>query len=667
MQDEPVSQLSVALEKADAAFRSTIDELSFVSRVGEAISRHTSTRDLSREVVEVIAEATLSKHALLYRRSLENRYDLQASSTVFGDTNFAASFDLSVLPGHFTGTTRPVALPDLDKENIDHSLWPFPPSLRSWLFIPLIARGTCQALLILADEEPSSIAPTRERTVMMVAPQLSSALSNIELYEDLKASEAQYRTFVERMQDAVYICTPDLRIVESNHAASTMCSPSALWTDLKVLFARPETAELFAASVRRDGSVQDFEAEFRSPNGEPLIGLVSAVADSVRVSVIVRDITEQKKLFNHLARTQKMESIGTLASGIAHDFNNILGIILPTAELLQLRDSPDKRGRRLEAIVDASKRGAQLTGQLLALVRDQPPSIEPILLNDVIRSTEKLLKETLERTIYVRLDLAESLPTIEADAGELTQMLINFAVNARDAMEGSGSITIQTRTADDGVRLSVTDTGPGIPPDVLEKIFDPFFTTKERGRGTGLGLSMAYATVKRHGGTIDVKTPPTRSTEAEVGTGTEFRLWFPAAGNTVKTSKVVEFEESEGQETILIVDDEPHLLELMEISLSHLGYRILRASNGGEAIELMNGDVDLVILDMIMPVMDGLTVLRSIREIYPHSKVLIASGYADPDRIKAITALGIDGLLTKPFPLNELSRAVREILDGIAA
>ena len=659
MHDDFVSPLSAALEKADAAFRSKVDELSFVSRVGEAISRHTSTLQLSEELVEVIAEATLSKHALLYRRSLDERYELQAASKVFGDTRFPASFDLAVIPGDFTDKSGPVALPDLNAENLDHSLWPFPRTLRSWLFIPLLARDMCQALLILADEKPSSISPTMERTLMMVAPQLSSALSNIELYEDLKASEAKYRTFVERMQDPVYICTRDLRIIDSNQAAGTFGPPPELWTDLRDLFVNPETATRFERRVRKDGSVQHFEAEFRSRNGEPLIGLMSAVADSVRVSVIVRDITEQKKLSHQLARTQKMESIGTLASGIAHDFNNILGIILPTAELLQLRDTPDKRSRRLEAIVDASKRGAQLTGQLLAMARDEPPSVEPLLLNDVVRSAEQLLKETLERTVRIQLDLADTLPTIEGDEGELTQMLINFAVNARDAMEGEGLITLQTRAEYQGVRLSVRDTGPGIEPEVLDKIFDPFFTTKERGRGTGLGLSMAYAAVKRHEGTIDVET------SAE--TGTEFRLWFPMANRTVKTSNAVESEISEGRETILVVEDEPHLLELMEISLSHLGYRVLKASNGAQALDRMNADVDLVILDMIMPVMDGLTTLKSIRQLYPHAKVLVATGYAAPERLAAIKALGIDGLLPKPFPLSELTETVRGSLDGIAA
>ncbi len=585
-------------------------------------------------------------------------YDLQAVSKVFGETNFPASFDLSVLPARFNDNARPIVIEDLDQETLETE-WPFPRGLRSWLLVPLVARDTCQALLMLSDEAPSSISPTKQRTLMMVAPQLSSALSNIELYEELKASEAKYRTFVERMQDAVYICTPDLRIIDSNQAAGLISSPSETWIDLKELFMDPEAGKRFESRVRKEGSVQDFEAEFRSSSGQTLVGLVSAVADSLRVSVIVRNITEQKKLSHQLVRSQKMESIGTLASGIAHDFNNILGIILPTAELIQLRDTPEKRGPRLDAIVDASRRGAQLTGQLLSMARDEPPSVEPLILNEVVRSTEQLLGETLERTVQVRLDLDENVPMVEADEGELTQMLINFAVNARDAMEGEGSITFQTRAENEGTRLSVRDTGPGIEPEVLDKIFDPFFTTKERGQGTGLGLSMAYATIERHGGSIDVETSP--------GKGTEFRLWFPPAKNKIRTTDIVESAMAEGGETILVVDDEPHLLELMETSLSHSGYPVLTASNGAEALQKITPDVDLVILDMIMPVMDGLTALKSIRQLHPHTKVLVATGYAAPERLAAIKTIGIDGLLRKPFPLNELTGTVREILDAIAA
>ena len=354
-----------------------------------------------------------------------------------------------------------------------------------------------------------------------------------------------------------------------------------------------------------------------------------------------------------------MESIGTLASGIAHDFNNVLGIILPTAEMLQLQDAPDKRERRLEAIVDASKRGTKLTKQLLEMARDEPPSVQPLVLNDVVRSTQQLLKETLERTVHLDLELTGDLPHIKADENELAQLLINLAVNARDAMHGDGSITFRTQVEDHGVLLTVSDTGPGIAADVVDKIFDPFFTTKDRGDGTGLGLSMVYATVQRHGGTIDVRT--------EIGKGTEFRLWFPTVIDQAETEPQDESESAGGRETILVVDDEPDMLDLVEASLSALGYRVLMASNGEDALSRMTSAVDLVILDMIMPVMDGLAALEIILQKHPHAKVIVATGYAAPDRLEAVEELGIDGVLAKPFPLAQLTETVREVLDVAAA
>ena len=191
------------------------------------------------------------------------------------------------------------------------------------------------------------------------------------------------------------------------------------------------------------------------------------------------------------------------------------------------------------------------------------------------------------------------------------------------------------------------------------KIFDPFFTTKDRGDGTGLGLSLVYATVQRHGGTIDVQT--------EIGKGTEFRVWFPAVIGRTETESQDKSESAGGRETILVVDDEPNMLDLVEASLSALGYRVLMASNGEDALSRMTSVVELVILGMIMPVMDGLTALKVIRKKHPHVKVIVATGYAAPDRLEAAEELGIDGVLAKPFPLAQLTETVLEVLDGVAA
>lgn len=287
--EDQSDRLNAALEKADVALRSKIEELSFVIRVGEAISRHTSSRELSAELVEIVAETILCNYAVLYRRAPDGQYALHAASQVFGDGNFPNSFDLSLLREDLTGRAQSFGIHDLSNLKTTEE-WPFPLELRSWLFVPLKVCETAGAILILADAEASAISPQMQRTLMMVTPQISSALSNIELYADLRASETKYRTFVEGMQDAVYICTPDLRIVESNPAAQALSALASPHRCLKDLFTSEEAAREFEKAIRISGRVQDFEADFFASAGKPVVGSVSAVADPQRVSVIIRDI-----------------------------------------------------------------------------------------------------------------------------------------------------------------------------------------------------------------------------------------------------------------------------------------------------------------------------------------------------------------------------------------
>jgi signal transduction histidine kinase len=327
------------------------------------------------------------------------------------------------------------------------------------------------------------------------------------------------------MQDVVYMCDTCWHIIELNPAARNVFELSGSGAALLALFDSDETADRFRETVERAGSVQNFEAELRREQDESISALVSAVDDGERISVVIRDVTEQNRLSKQLMRTQKMESIGTLAAGIAYDFNNILGIILPTAELIKLADASPKVDDRANTIIDASRRAAKLTTQLLTIARDEPQDVQLVQPNEVVRATRHLLAETLDRSIRLELDLDENLPTIRADENQITQVLINLAINARDEMPDGGRITFRTRREERQVLLAVEDTGGGIDPAIIDKVFDPFFTTKEKGRSTGLGLSMVYGTVQAAGGNIDVRS--------ELGKGTEFRMSFPASENRV--------------------------------------------------------------------------------------------------------------------------------------
>jgi signal transduction histidine kinase len=648
--DRRVSQLTKALEEANSAFRNKIEELSFVSRIGESISGHTSTRELSIELLEVIAQATLSKYAVLYCPNQDGTFELEAVSELFAGTHgFPREFRTSVLPEEFRNPQGPVQVGDR-RSWTGGDDWPFHPELLSWLCIPLDTRGTSRGILFLADERPNAFSTSTVRTLSIVTPQISSALANIALYDHLRTSEAKYRTFVERMQDVVYMCDKKWRIIELNPAARNVFQQGGPDACILKLFESDETAEQFRKTVERLGSVQNFEAELKRENEESISALVSAVDDGERVSVVIRDVTEGNRMVRQLMRTQKMESIGTLAAGIAHDFNNILGIILPTAELISLSKPGPKVSERAETIIEASQRAAKLTTQLLAMARDEPQEIELVQLNEIVRTTKYLLAETLDRTIELELNLDENL---------MTQVLINLAVNARDEMPDGGRITFRTYSKEARVVLTVQDTGGGIDPAIIDKIFDPFFTTKEKGHGPGMGLSMVYGTVQRAGGTIDVNSVP--------GNGTEFRMSFPASNDSVRHVDFSQSKAQGGRETILLVDDEEDILKLVETSLSGQGYSILTASNGAEALDCITPEVDLIVLDMIMPVLDGLGTLRQIRQRFPHSKVLIASGYAAPDRLDALRLLGVQGFIPKPFHLDKLDGIIRDVLDGIAA
>ena len=655
-----VAQLSEAMEKANDAFRTKIEELSLVSRIGEAVSRHNTLGELSLELVELIAETTLCRYVALYSANPEHFLNIEAVSALFGRTHgFPASIPAENLRRVSENPNEATYIECLDAWR-GGGEWPLPRDTQSWLIIPLTSRDTTRGVLILTDDQAGAFHASTLRTLQMVIPQIAGALSNIQLYENLRTSEAKYRSFVERMQDVVYICDRQWKIIDMNPAAQELFPQVDAGESLPKLFSSDHAASQFRGTIEIFRSIQNFECALSSPSQDEVSALINAVDDGERISVVIRDVTEQKRLAEQLGRSQKMESIGTLASGIAHDFNNIIGIILPTAELIQLTEGEGTNSERAATIIEASTRASDLTGRLLSLARDEPHSSERVDLNEVVAQTARLLRETIDRTIRLKI-LPGAVPPIRADEGQLTQVLINLAINARDEMPAGGQITFRTSAEAGRVLLSVADDGPGIDRAVLDKIFDPFFTTKDKGRGTGLGLSMVYGTVQRHGGTIEVRT--------ELNRGTEFLMYFPSTDGSVRKPENEDRASNGGEETILLllVDDEQQMLSLMAAALSNQGYPVQTASNGAEALDRITPEVDLVILDMIMRVMDGLSTLRRIRERFPETKVLVASGYTAPDRLAALEVLGLQGFLPKPFPVEKLNRAVRDVLDDIAA
>ena len=381
---------------------------------------------------------------------------------------------------------------------------------------------------------------------------------------------------------------------------------------------------------------------------------------------------EKESIREQLFQAHKMEAIGTLAGGIAHDFNNMLQGILGHASLLKTLIKPGtslyESADTIEHIAD---RAAQLTRQLLGFARKGKYLIEPIAVNEVINAVLKIITKTFDRNITIVTELGSDDMAIEGDRSQIEQVILNLCLNARDAMPGGGTLRIETYLktreqesispegeAPREVVIMIADTGSGISESVKEHIFEPFFTTKELGKGTGMGLAMVYGVVKNHAGTINVAS--------SAGKGTAFTVTFPAVNPAVSVVQAVRPALASGRGTILVVDDEEYIRSILQTMLEKLGYRVISAINGKDALEVytaQQGDIDLVILDLIMPVMNGKEAFDRLRQINKEVKVLIASGHTTAGDPGFPLQQGLHGFIQKPFTLHSIADKVQSLLS----
>jgi PAS domain S-box-containing protein len=374
--------------------------------------------------------------------------------------------------------------------------------------------------------------------------------------------------------------------------------------------------------------------------------------------VAVNDVTDRLRLEEQLRQSQKMDAVGRLAGGVAHDFNNVLNVIMGYGDLL-LRDPAVDASRRarVEQIRKAADRAASLTRQLLAFSRKQVVQRRPLDLNVVVGEMEKMLRRLIGEDVALVFQPHPNLGRVRADVGQIEQVLMNLVVNARDAMPEGGTITVETWSDERSVLLAVADTGYGMTDDVRARIFEPFFTTKPPGNGTGLGLSTVYAIVEQSGGRIEVESKP--------GKGSTFRIHLPLEAASAADAPAAEEPASGAGETILVVEDEPVLREVIGENLRDRGYRVLEATGADEAISVFGGEAEsvrLLLTDVVMPGVDGRNLADGLRLLKPGLKVLFMSGYTGdvlgrhlgPD----------DALIEKPFVVDELMRKVRACLDA---
>lgn len=375
-------------------------------------------------------------------------------------------------------------------------------------------------------------------------------------------------------------------------------------------------------------------------------------------------------------RAQRLESIGTLASGIAHDLNNILTPILAVAQLLPLKfpDVYEQDNHLLEILENSAKRGADLVKQVLSFARGVEGKRMALQLKHLIREVVKILKETFPKSVEVYIDIAPDLWLVSGDGTQLHQVLMNLCVNARDAMLNGGTLSIcaenllidenyarmhlEAKTGPYTV-TTVSDTGVGIPREVLDRIFEPFFTTKEQGKGTGLGLSTVIGIVKSHGGFVNVYS--------EVGSGTSFKIYLPAV-QEMEAQPAQEVEILAGQgELILVVDDEPAIRDITTTALETYNYKALTASDGIEAVAVYaehREEISLVLTDMMMPEMDGITTIRTLQKINPQVKIIAVSGLVSNDKLSQAASFGVKTFLSKPYTARELLTTINLVLTA---
>jgi PAS domain S-box-containing protein len=521
----------------------------------------------------------------------------------------------------------------------------------------------------------------------MAAKLSSSRHKLLQTNRQLSESETRYRNMVDRAVYGIYRCAND-RFLDANPALIKMLgysSKAELFNLTMALDVYANPLDYHALLTKlKSGAVEGFEVQWKTRTGKTIItrlsgNVVFSDGDNSECEMIAENVTEHRALEEQLRQAQKMEAIGRLAGGIAHDFNNLLTIIKGHSELLvsEMR-ARDPKKKEVEGVMRAADRAASLTRQLLAFSRRQLLSPKVLDLNAIVNNMEKMLARLLGEDIRLTTVLEPKLGLIKADPNQLEQVIMNLAVNARDAMPSGGKLDIATAnlqlknevqhgeihlSSGAYVMLTVKDTGMGMDSVTASRAFEPFFTTKDQGKGTGLGLSTVYGIVKQSGGEIWVDSEPRK--------GTAFYICFPLAEK--ESSAAVEEKRTKdvgGKETVLIVEDEEDVREVASTMLERRGYKVIPAATFREAESLCqtySGTIHLLLTDVVLQEMSGLEIAQALTSIRPDMKVIYMSGYTDDVMLQHGVRNSQVAFLSKPFTTEELASKVREVLDRVVA
>jgi PAS domain S-box-containing protein len=559
------------------------------------------------------------------------------------------------------------------------------PSL-DWLGVPLKSGTACIGVLVVQTYNENTRFGERDREILkFVSQQLAATIEHKRYEEALRRSEARSRSLILSAAFGICRCTLGGRFLDVNPALINMLGHGSVEDLLKLdarreVFVNPQGLDRLAEDYRRTGSLNGVELQWRRKDGRVIIVRLSGCAATISdepeevLELIAEDITDRRQLEEQLRQAQKMDAVGRLAGGVAHDFNNLLMVINGYTEvLLEQLEQGSAMHHKVQSIQQAADRAATLTRQLLAFSRKQLLELKVVDVNIVIGDMERLLRPLIGENIELVTRLSPETGHTRADAGQLEQVIMNLVVNAKDAMPEGGKLTVES--SDVTVRhsfrehrfiqpgryavISVTDTGHGMDKETQSRIFEPFFTTKEKGKGTGLGLSTVYGIVKQSSGYVFA--------QSELGAGTTFYVYLPRVEDSAEELSPAQSQQSEagGCETVLLVEDEESVRELVRLTLAARGYKVLEAENGECGLrvsESFKENIDILITDVVMPGIGGRELAKKLLALRPGISVLYLSGYTED----AVITQGAPGpstaFLQKPFTLQNLAKKVREVL-----
>lgn len=516
-------------------------------------------------------------------------------------------------------------------------------------------------------------------------PTIMSIARDITARKRAQEQIQEQAALLDKAQDAILVCDLNDYIIYWNKSAERLYgwqTAEAIGTNAFELLFNQDSSQFMGTrrTVLEKGEWQGELRQLTKKGKEIMVESRWTLvhdnnSEAKSILIVNTDVTEKKIIEAQFLRAQRMESIGALAGGIAHDLNNVLAPILTAVQILEVRFTDEKSQRILSTIENNVKRGADMVKQILTFARGVEGERIPLQVQHLIHELKKITLETFPKSIDIQIDMTPDLWTVSGDATQLHQVLLNLCVNARDSMQEGGSLSIKAENAEldekfvrinldamvgDYVVVRVQDTGVGIPDEIINRIFEPFFTTKAPGKGTGLGLSTVIAIVKSHGGFVNVSS--------KVGEGTLIEVYLPATVDPEYDE--VDFVEvdlpSGNGELILVVDDENSILEITQETLETYGYQVVIAHHGLEAVKIYEkrmSEIDLVITDMMMPEMDGITAIAELRKMNPDVKIIASSGFMENERIDEFMKNGVEAFLHKPYTADKLLETLHKYLN----